>query len=464
MTPHPMAQTIELWPTERLLPYARNARTHSETQVAQIAASIAEFGFTNPILVDTNAGIIAGHGRLLAARKLKLSQVPVVVLDHLSETQKRAYILADNRLAESAGWDEELLSVELEDLREADVDLATLGFSESEVQDLLGPTETATAEEAEDEIPGAPQNPVTAPGDLWLVGDHRLLCGNCRDAETVSRLFAGKNANVVVTSPPYASQRKYDEASGFRPVPPDEYLDWFRDIAANIKAVLAPDGSYFLNIKEHCEDGQRHLYVKDLTLAHVRQWGWRLVDEFCWVRPGVPMFQPNRFKNGWEPVFHFALESAIKMRHEHVKHETDDYFYAGGVMHNESGGAYIPHDSIVRKEGMALPSNVLRVNGRASSEERGDHPASFPVGLPGFFILAFTDEGDIVFDPFVGSGTTMVAALKHRRIGYAMDVSPRYCDVIIQRLRQHNPNLDVRLESTGQSFEQVAVERLGVDP
>ena len=271
--------------------------------MVQIAASIAEFGFTNPILVDTKAGIIAGHGRLLAAQRLGLKEVPVIVLDHLSETQRRAYVIADNRLAMSAGWDEELLGAELAALEKDGFDLGLTGFSDAELEALLADEGSPGegSDEPDEEIPEAPAVAVTQPGDLWLIGAHRLLCGDCRDREAVLRLFGGVKANVVVTSPPYASQREYDPASGFRPVAPEDYIAWYGDVAANIESVLAPDGSYFLNIKEHAEDGQRLPYVNQLTIAHVLQWGWRFVDEFCWRKTdnGVPGGWGNT-RNGTE--------------------------------------------------------------------------------------------------------------------------------------------------------------------
>ncbi len=202
MTPHPMAQRIELWPLHKLTPYARNPRTHSDEQVAQIAASIVEFGFNNPILVDTTAGIIAGHGRLLAARKLKLEQVPVVVLDHLTETQKRAYILADNRLAELAGWDENLLRGELAELRDADFNLDVIGFDQAELDRLLAP-EPAEGLTDEDAVPEPLEEPVSRQGDLWILGDHRLLCGDSAQREDVDRLVEGGAVDLVNTDPPY---------------------------------------------------------------------------------------------------------------------------------------------------------------------------------------------------------------------------------------------------------------------
>jgi hypothetical protein len=256
-----MARRIEIWPIERLVPYARNARTHSPEQVAQIAASIVEFGFLNPILVASDAGIVAGHGRLLAARKLGLGEVPVVVLDHLSETQRRAYVIADNKLAMNAGWDEKTLGQELRDLKTDGIDRALVGFSGEELECLLI-DEPEDPDDVVEEIPAEPANPVTRPGDVWTIGRHRLVCGDCRDLNILGMLFpADSRANVCITSPPYATQREYDSSSGFTPVPPDEYVAWYAGVAANVAAVLADDGSYFLNIKEHADDGERNLYV-----------------------------------------------------------------------------------------------------------------------------------------------------------------------------------------------------------
>ena len=312
-----MARRIEIWPTDRLVPYAKNARTHSPEQVAQIAASIVEFGFVNPILVDSTDGIIAGHGRLLAARKLGLAEVPVVVLDHLSETQRRAYIIADNKLALNAGWDDELLRGALESLDADGFDLALVGFSDEELAALLARAEPdATAAVEEEAVPEPPAQPVTQPGDVWLIGKHRLICGDCRDAAVVEKLMAGARRTWRSRRRPTPRSASTIPSSGFKPVPPEEYVEWFRAVAAGVESVLAPDGSYFLNIKEHADEGERNLYVMDLVLAHRRQWGWRFVDEFCWRKTdnGVPGGWQNRFKNAWEPVFHFCRQQQIKFR------------------------------------------------------------------------------------------------------------------------------------------------------
>ena len=172
---------VERWKVDRLIPYIRNARTHTEEQVAQVAASIAEFGWTNPILVGADGVIIAGHARLLAARKLRMTEVPVIVLDHLSETQRRALVLADNRLALDAGWDEEMLRVELESIRDDGFDLDLLGFTDDELEDLLQDPEEAHAGNTDDDaVPETPETAVTVPGDVWILGEHRLLCGDAR--------------------------------------------------------------------------------------------------------------------------------------------------------------------------------------------------------------------------------------------------------------------------------------------
>lgn len=474
-----LAQRIEVWPLERLVPYARNPRTHSEQQVAQIAASIMEFGFNNPILVDSHAGVIAGHGRLLAARKLGLQNVPVIVLDHLDENQRRAYLVADNRLSELAGWDSELLAQELKELSEAGFDATLAGFDAKEIDDFIASlergSEVAETPQAEAPIPDVPEEPVTRPGDLWLIGPHRLICGDCRDAATVERLFERRKANVVVTSPPYATQRQYDPSSGFEPVPPEKYSAWYRAVASAIESVLAPDGSYFLNIKAHAEDGERHTYVMDLVLAHKRHWGWRFVDEFCWRKTddGVPGGWNNRFKNAWEPIFHFSRGRTIKFNPRAVGHWSDDCFdYSAENPMSTSGSGLLgtgprgaaadkgknhgawkttrrnANDMEGRHGGVARPSNVIEAKTESS---QGSHSAPFPRAIPEFFIKAFSDPGDLVLDPFTGSGTTLVAAAQLDRVGHGVEISPAYCDVILRRL-QEALNITPVHAATGQRF------------
>ena len=195
---------VEKWPLDRLITYARNARTHSDEQIAQVAASIVEFGWTNPILVGNDGVIIAGHARVSAARKLRMTEIPVIVLDHLSPTQRRALVLADNQLALNAGWDQEMLRVELDALREDSFDLELVGFSDEELENLLhDPDETNGGLTDEDAVPGAQEDVVTIPGDLWLLGNHRVLCGDATNATDVSRLLNGVAPALMATDPPY---------------------------------------------------------------------------------------------------------------------------------------------------------------------------------------------------------------------------------------------------------------------
>ena len=449
---------IELRSVRALVPHVRNSRTHSDAQVAQVAASIREFGWTNPILVDGEDVIIAGHARLLAARKLGLEEVPVIVLAHLSPAQKRALVIADNKLALNAGWDEETLRAEIVALQEDGFDLDVVGFSDEELRVLLGDGgEAVAAATGEEAIPEAPVNPVSRAGDLWAIGKHRLVCGDCRDSGTVARLLDGARANVAITSPPYATQREYDPASGFTPIPPDEYVAWYRDVAAVIESVLAPDGSYFLNIKEHSEEGERSLYVKDLVIAHRRQWGWRFVDEFCWrnTANGVPGKWPNRLKNAWEPVFHFCRNKEIKFRPKAAGHQSDDVVVYSPENPSAPSGSGLLGCGADKIAGIAWPSNVIEAKAEGS---QGSHSAPFPRALVEFFVKAFSDPGDSIYDPFMGSGTTMAAAHVLGRTGYGCEISPAYCDVILRRMEELT-GVEPVLVATGQSMWDVAEDR-----
>ena len=467
-----MAQRIEHRKLSELAPSRNNPRRHSDAQIAQIAGSIAQFGFNSPILIDAKGRILAGHGRYLASDKLGLDTVPVVVLDHLSEIEKRAYLLADNKLAELSSFDDDLLRTELADLKDAEIDLGGLGFSDDELRMLLADAEVPDAASAEEEqIPEPTAEPVTRAGDIWCIAGHRLVCGDCRDRDVVQRLFAGVKASLVITSPPYASQREYDTSSGFTPIPPEKYSHWFKNVADNIAAVLAPDGSYFLNIKAHADDGERNLYVMDLVLAHKRQWGWRFVDEFCWrkIDNGVPGGWNNRFKNAWESVFHFCRQPHIKFRPTAVGHISDDCFdYSPSNPKSTSGSGLLgtgarggaagrpgAKENDGRFAGIARPSNVIEVKSESS---QGSHSAPFPRALVEFFVKAFTDSGDIVFDPFSGSASSIAAAHVRGRMGYGIELSPAYCDVALRRLMALTNDVPV-LQETDQTFAEVAQSR-----
>ncbi|MCX8017775.1 MAG: site-specific DNA-methyltransferase [Rhodocyclaceae bacterium] len=291
-----MAERIQMRPLESLIPYARNARTHSEEQIAAIAASIAEFGFTNPILVDGEAGIIAGHGRLAAARKLGLKEVPVIELAHLSPAQKRAYILADNRLAELAGWDEQMLAVELQALKDDGFDLDLVGFDEGELERLLeepAASEAAQEDQRQDdqeEIVEPPRIVTARPGDLWQLGRHRLICADAADAQAIARLMEGERAALLVTSPPYADQRAYTTGG---------IADWdalMQGVFAAAMTAMREDGQMLVNLGLVHRDGSVVPYWDDWLQWMPRQ-GWRFFGWYVWDQaapvPAHPASRPG---------------------------------------------------------------------------------------------------------------------------------------------------------------------------
>lgn len=292
--------------------------------------------------------------------------------------------------------------------------------------------------------PPVPAQPRTRPGDLIVLGGHRLLCADARDARAVARLFEHRVATVVVTSPPYAAQRDYDEQSGFEPIAPAKYVEWFAPAAEIIADHLAPDGSFFLNLKEHAEGGERSLYVKDLVITMKRAWGWLFVDEFVWTHGGTPQDVKRRFKNAFEPIYQFARSPDFKFRPESVRHRSEALPDWRGAHPSQANGQRLKKQSQknaagddvfqgrarVVVDGLAYPSNVLRLGKNAESVEHG---AVYPVALPEFFIRAYSDSADYVFDPFAGAGTTLIAAESNGRPSLNVEISPAYCDVIVKR-------------------------------
>lgn len=459
-----MASRIEMWPLDRLKPYQRNARTHSDTQVAQIAASIVEFGFTAPLLVSEDGGILAGHGRLAAARKLDLDAVPVVVLDHLTPTQRRAYILADNQLALQAGWDQELLAVELADLSAAGFDLALTGFSDEELADLLGDIEeTEGADEAapiaepeDEDIPDAPATPVSQPGDIWQLGAHRLICGDSTDPAVVVALMAGGRASLCFTSPPYGQQRDYTQG----------IADWdalMRGVFANLP--MADDGQVLVNLGLIHRDNEVIPYW-DGWLAWMRTQGWRRFGWYVWDQgPGMPGDWAGRLAPSFEFVFHFNRQSRKPNKIVPCKHAgQDSHLRADGsstAMRGKDGEVGGWTHAGQPTQDYRIPDSVIRLMRHKGKIGRDiDHPAVFPVALPEHILLAYSAPGDIVFEPYGGSGTTILAAQKTNRVARAIELAPSYTDVAVKRFQQNHPDIPVTLLATGQTFAEVESERL----
>ena len=471
------ALTVETRRVEALIPYARNPRTHSDAQVAQIAASIVEFGWTTPILVDGDNGVIAGHGRLLAARKLGMSEVPVIELAHLSAAQKRALVIADNRIAIDAGWDEAMLMLELADLAEAGFDLDITGFSTAEIERLLDAVESTQAQaeacvqdaevadgaeaddvEEADEPIQSPAAPVSRKGDVWRIGPHRLVCGDAADPAVLAALMQGEQAHLCITSPPYAQQRDY--ASG-------GIGDWdglMRGVFGAARVALREDAQLLVNLGLVHDDNEVQPYW-DGWVAWMRASGWRRFGWYVWDQgPGLPGDWRGRLAPSFEFVFHFNRTNRKPNKIVPCKFAGQDtHLRADGsstALRDRSGTTLGWSHAHQPTQDMRIPDSVIRVmrhKGRLGQDI--DHPAVFPVALPTFVIEAYTDAGNVVYEPFAGSGTTLIACERAGRICRAVEIAPGYVDVALQRVRQQLSGTVITLEATGQTFETVAAER-----
>lgn len=471
MTTHP-PRYVDYLPLDHIQHASRNPKGHADTDISR---SIDHFGFAELPLLDERTGrLVAGHGRhnqLVAMQQAGKHAPDGIRIDDTgawlmpvirgwasrSDSDADAYLVASNQLVTKGGWEDHSLAEILEELQDQHL-LDLTGFDDDDLAQLLDglhePDEPTDSEPGEPGASAPPEDPVTKPGDVWILGPHRIICGDSRDHDTVTAVLDGARINLAVTSPPYASRRSYDPSSGFQPIPPDEYVDWFTEIQANVRAHLADDGSWFVNIKEHTEDGQRHLYVKDLTIAHVRRWGWRFIDELSWHKTDpFPGRYEGRFKNAFEPVFHFAIGQP-KHRPDHVLLDSNT-----AIVTTPTARAHATQFSnetlrTVSGTGKVWPSNVLTLAAGAEGVDGGSHAAAFPVRLPAWFINAYTDPGDTVFDPFMGSGTTLIAADNEGRIGYGVEISPAYCDVICRRYQQHTGTVPV-LQATGTEHDFV---------
>ena len=457
---------VEYRKVEALIPYARNPRTHTDEQVAKIAASIVEYGWTNPVLVDGDNGIIAGHGRMAAARKLGLNEVPVIELAHLSPSQKRAYVISDNRLALDAGWNEELLALELAELSDAGYDLTLTGFEDAEIAALLA--DDARAEEvareqdadepdAADDVPDAPVSPVSRTGDVWAIGPHRLICGDASDPTVVATLMQGDAARLCFTSPPYGNQRDYTSGG---------IVDWdglMRGVFGNVP--MADDGQVLVNLGLIHRDNEVIPYW-DAWLGWMRAQGWRRFAWYVWDQgPGMPGDWAGRFAPSFEFVFHFNRQSRKPNKIVPCKHAgQESHLRADGsstAMRSKDGEVGGWTHKGQPTQDTRIPDSVIRVmRHKGKIGQDIDHPAVFPVALPAFAIEAYTESGDIVFDPFGGSGSTMLAAQRTGRVCRAVEIAPEYVDVAIKRFQQNHPGVPVTLLATGQSFDEVVTQRL----
>jgi DNA modification methylase len=388
-----MELQIEHWPIDELVPYVRNPRTHSPAQVAQVAGSIAEFGFVNPILVGSDHVIIAGHARFAAAQKLGLTEVPVIVLRHLSEAQRRALVIADNRLALNAGWDEDMLRIELAALQEVEFNLDLTGFAEEELARLLAEQQALVGLTDEDAAPALPEVPVTMAGDLWVLGSHRLLLGDATVAADVERLMHGEAADLVFTDPPYnVDYEGYTEEK--LKIKSDRMSD------TEFKNFL---GAAFRSYRSLVKSGAS-LYV-----CHSSSWqrefqdalesaGFAVRCQVIWAK-NTFAWGFGRYKFQHEPIFY-----------AHVASQSDAWY------------------------GDKSQSTLWQENKPAANRL---HPTMKPVELVERALVNSSKAGDIVVDLFGGSGSTMIACERRGRKARLLEIDPKYADVITRRYQEY---------------------------
>jgi site-specific DNA-methyltransferase (adenine-specific) len=401
---------VEQISIETLIPYVNNARTHSDAQVAQIAASIKEFGFNNPVLIADDNSIIAGHGRVMAARKLGKGTVPAVRLSHLTEMQRKAYILADNKLALNADWDNSLLAIELADLKDLGFDTDLTGFSADEIAALM-PVELTEGLTDEDKVPEAPVDPVTKLGDVWLLGKHRLMCGDSTSVSDLEKLTDGQLVDMWLTDPPYnvayeggTKEKltiKNDEMGD------DQFRQFLRDSYVSADTVMKP-GAVFYIWHADLEGYNFRGAAKDA--------GWTVRQCLIWKKSSLVMGRQDY----------------------HWKHEPCLYGWKEGAGHLWAAD---------RKQTTILEFDKPTRN--------GEHPTMKPVALFEYQLLNNTKGGNIVLDSFGGSGTTMIAAEKNGRVSRLMELDPKYCDVIVKRWQDFTGK-QATLEETGESFNELS--------
>ena len=400
---------IETLAIDRLIPYARNSRTHSDAQVAQIAASIKEFGFTNPVLIDADGGIIAGHGRVMGARQLGMDKVPCIRLGHLTEAQKRAYVIADNRLALNAGWDEEMLALEMRDLMDEGYDVGLTGFDLKEIDALLaGLDATPEGQTDPDAAPAVQAEAVTRPGDVWLLGRHRIMCGDSTDGGSVALLMNGEKADLCFTDPPYGVD--YDGGHAVKGVRREKLAnDGDADIYSRVLPVVYGSTKETAALYLWFSDSKSAAVTAAVTAA-----GYDVRNTIIWNK-------------------NLAQFGAIGAQYK-SKHEPCLYCFKRG------------HAPIWRG-----PTNEVSVWDVKREAKNEFHPTQKPVELAERAIGNSSEAGDVVLDVFSGSGSTLIACETTGRKARVMELNPNYVDVAVRRWQQFTGKR-ATLEATGAEF------------
>ena len=428
-----------------LKPYDRNAKLHPQAQIDKLAASIQAFGFNNPVLVDKRHEIIAGHGRVLAAKQLRLDTVPCVVLDHLSDEQKRAFMLADNRIAEQGGWDDDLLSMELSELKSVGVDLELTGFSDQEWQKLL-PEKMTHSSAGDDVVPDLPDATATQcqRGDVWQLDDHRLMCGDSTAKQDMMTLVNSRLVDMVWTDPPYNVNYQGGTADKLSIVNDDmssaDFKQFLTDLFTVCHGVCKPGCPIYVAYA----DSENVAFRQSLTDAH-----WKLSQTLIWVKQ------------------HFKLSR----QDYHWRHEPIIYGWKEGKTHAWYGGrkqtsimdAQLVLDNLSHDDLLALAKSWQQVIASTVIKAKKpnvsvDHPTMKPVALILNMLVNSSQAHDLILDPCAGSGSTLIAAEKSHRTGCMMEIDPRYCDVIIRRWQDFTGGQAVHAD-TGALFNKTPDRR-----
>lgn len=453
MTAQPWpADRVERWPLAKLIPYARNARTHSESQIKQIMASMLEWGWTTPVLIDESGMLIAGHGRVRAAEKLGWKEAPVMVAVGWSDAKKRAYALADNKLALNAGWDDEMLAAEIADLNAMGVDLSLTGFSIADLETLLRPAVPANA----DEVPPLPAVPTARTGDLWICGPHRVLCGSCTDPDAVARVLDGRKPILMVTDPPYGIEldTEWRDRAGLN----GGSFGGKRSAKEKARAAADPRFHAEASYMKHRTEGHTETSISGDTKA---DWS----DAFALV-PSLEIayvWHASKFTRE-------VLDGLLRIGFEH--HQQIIWNKMRTVLTRTL--YWFQHEPcwFVRKKnapwyGVAGENSTIwdaaspKFVMGGSDEEKYDHPTQKPVELMRRPILNHLKEGELVYEPFLGSGTTLAAAEITGRSCCGIELDPKYVDVIVQRW-QTLSGKEAVLDGDGGTFADVALARQGV--
>jgi DNA modification methylase len=435
-----------------LVPYSRNARTHSPEQLAKLIASIQEFGFTNPVLVGSDDIVLAGHGRREAAIALQLETIPTIDLSHLTPAQQRAYILADNRIALDAGWDDDILAEELAALRDDGYELSLIGFTDDELAEMLPEVvdeeQAAAQQERENAMPDAEVVPVTRPGEIWRLGDHYIMCGDSRDRTAIAALAHGRGMDLCITSPPYncgIDYRSHDDE-----MPREKYLALIHDVAAAMYGALEPGRYIAWNIGVTPKTYPAH-HTMQLEAA-----GFEFYRQIIWEKTGVAY-----------PVFTNSVR-AKRARHytPNYMHELVLLFSKGEIERGDPITIEPKYEHDVWRLSQSMATRDLKTVGPKSGFAQDDkprhmkkeHPAPFPVELPRAVMHYLTAPGEAVIDPFGGAGSTIIACEQMGRVAFAMEKDPVYVDVGVRRWQTFSGKQAI-LESSGQTFDELAAER-----